>query len=358
MVPGPEISVVVGAYRRSAFLGPAVRSALAQTLERERFEVVVTKTFDDPELDEEFRRAGVVLREDHEPRLGRWLRRAVAAARAPVVAFLDDDDEFEPERLARIAELFRAHPDLGFYRNRVRVIDDGGGLVPPERWRPHESDAAMDASGPVYRPAREKAGLWEFGLVTARSAFNSSTMAIRRELLDGEVGDAFEPTHQPDLFLFLSGIVAPYGMFLDDRRLTRYRYHGRNMTHTLATLAEWPRSHREMEVIARCAGETAFADWLAHEAVHFERMFQADRLMLRIGEGAERREIARLTEEYFRFLGAHPAERAWRLDNWAAGLYGLGYVGARPVTRPLARARIAARAAAEGRPDPYASEGP
>lgn len=313
----------------------------------------MTKTFADPALDAEFRAAGVVLRDDHEPQLGRWLRRAVDAARAPVVAFLDDDDQFERDRLERIAALWREHPDLGFYRNRVRVIDADGAAVPPERWRPHETDAALDRTGPVYRAPGEKSGLWSFGVNTARSAFNSSTMAIRRELLDGAVGDAFEPTHQPDLFLFLAGIVAPYGVFLDDRRLTRYRYHAQNMTHTIRTLAEWPRSHREMEAVARRAGEAEFADWLAREADHFDRMLRADRLMLSIGEGAERREVARLTEEYFRFLGAHPAERALRLDNWAAGVYGLGYVGAPRLTRPIARARLSARAAAEGRPDPF-----
>lgn len=352
MPPGPEISVVVGAYRRSEHLASAVRSVLGQTLERDRFEIVVTKSFDDPGLDAAFATEGVRLRRDDEPVIGRWLRRAVRAARAPVVAFLDDDDEFVPDRLAHLAELWREQPDLGFYRNRVAVIDAAGAPVPIERWRRHEVDAGLDRSGPLRRSAQDKTGLWEFGAQRSWATFNSSTMAIRRELLDGPVGDVFERTYQPDTFLFLAGLLAPFAVYLDDRRLTRYRYYGGNVSHRLRRLHDWADSEHEMADLARRGGEREYAVWLDREAAHYERMYRGGLLLRRIGDGADRREVARLTREYLRFLGAHPAERTLTVDAWAAGIYGVGYVGAPSLVRPIARARSAARAAAEGRPDP------
>ncbi|HTP56099.1 MAG TPA: glycosyltransferase family 2 protein [Thermoplasmata archaeon] len=353
MVDAVEVSVVIGAFRRSAHLPAAVRSVRDQTLGRDRFEIVVTKSFADPSVDAALAADGVRVIQDDEPVIGRWLLRAVRAGRGPIVAFLDDDDEFEPDRLARIVETFRAHPDLGFYRNRVRVIDGDGRAVPPERWRRHEVDAARDASGPMYRAAHDKRGLWRTGARDGWATFNSSTMAIRRELLDGAVGAAFERTMQPDQFLFLAGLVAPFGVFLDDRRLTRYRYYGGNVSHTLERLHDWAGSEHEMADVARRGGEPEYAEFLAREADHYEQMYRGGRLMQRIGEGADRREVMRLTEEYFRFLGAHPAERRWTVDAWAAGLYGLGCVVAPSLTRPIARARTSARAAAEGRPDPF-----
>ncbi len=357
MAEGPEIAVVIGAYRRSEHVASAVRSVLGQTMARDRFEVVVTKTFDDPALDESLVAEGVQLLRDDEPVIGRWLRSAVRATRAPVVAFLDDDDEFVPERLALLAELWRAQPDLGFYRNRVMVIEGTGAPLPSGRWRRHEVDAGLDSTGPVRRSADGKAGLWELGTRRGWATFNSSTMAIRRELLDGAVGDAFERTYQPDQFLFLAGLLAPFAVYLDDRRLTRYRYYGGNVSHTLPRLHDWAGSEHEMADLARGGGEREYADWLDREGDHYERMYRGGRLLRRIGDGADRREVARLTEEYLRFLGGHPAERALTVDTWAAGIYGAGYVGAPSIIRPIARARSAARAAAEGRPDPLAVPG-
>jgi glycosyltransferase involved in cell wall biosynthesis len=350
----PEVAVVVGAYRRSEHLAAAVRSVLAQTLPRDRFEVVISKTFTDPVQDAAFRAAGILLREDATPAIGRWLRNAVRATRAPLVTFLDDDDEYEPDRLARIVELGRARPDVGFYRNRVRVIDRDSRPVPPGAWRVHETEAGLDASGPVYRARTEKAGAWEFGARRGWATFNSSSMAIRRELLDGPVGDAFDRTYQPDQFLFLAGLLAPFGLYLDDRRLTRYRYYGGNVSLSLARLRDWSRSEHEMADVARTGGETEFGAWLDREADHYERMFRGGSLMQRIGDGAGRREVAQRTAAYLRFLATHPAERSMAFDTWAAGLYGIAYVGAPALTRPVARARSAARAAGEGRPDPLA----
>ena len=50
--------------------------------------------------------------------------------RAPLVAILNDDDLFEPERLAHVVSIFRERPWLGYYRNRISAIDSEGRAVP------------------------------------------------------------------------------------------------------------------------------------------------------------------------------------------------------------------------------------
>jgi glycosyltransferase involved in cell wall biosynthesis len=342
--PTPEIAVIVGAYSRRDYLRAALASLLAQTLPRDRFEIVVTKNFLDPALDRELAEAGCLVLFDEEPRIGRWLRHAIDRSRAPIVTFLDDDDEFEPGRLAELLAVFARLPDLGFYRNRVRVIDGAGRPVPIDRWRVHEVDAGFDRLGAVHFLGDRRDGLLELATQTTTSTFNTSSMALRRELLDGEVGAAFERTQLEDTFLFLAGALSTRGLYLDDRRLTRFRFYGGNVTHRVRWLWDAAVSQRDMAELARARGRPDFAGWLDRLAVHYERMFRGSTLVDRISASAGRAEVARLTGGYLRYLGRHPEERAPNLDTWAAAAYGLAYVGVPSVARPLARRRLTARA--------------
>jgi len=343
MASEPEVSVIVGAYSREQYLLSAVRSLAGQTLARDRFEIVVIKNFRSDAVDGQLTAAGATLLFDREPQIGRWLRHAVRECRAPIVTFCDDDDEFEPDRLERVLDAFHRHPDLGFYRNRVRVIDSDGRPVPESLWRRLERDAGLDATGPVYRSARDKADILDLVTARVRATFATSTMALRRDMLEGELGDAFERTQLEDLFLLLTAVLSPYGLLLDDRRLTRYRSYAGNVSRGVRWLAHAMESEREMAAIADRHGRPEFARWFSSRAVNHERLFLGGMLVARVGADAGRREAAQRTAQYLRFLARHPEERAWTLDTWAAGLYGLSYLALPPLAGRVARARLAAR---------------
>jgi len=339
----PEIAVIVGDYSRRRYLPFALRSLEAQTLPRERYEVIVTKNYLDPDLDRRLKEAGATVLFDEEPRIGRWLRRAVNSSRAPVVTFLDDDDEFEPDRLAHLVGVFAQHPDLGFYRNRVTVIDADGRPIPPERWRAHEVDRGFDELGPIYFGPDDKGELLDLATRRTHATFNSSTMALRRDLLDGDPGDSFERAQLPDFYLFLAGVLAPRGVYLDDRRLTRYRFYSGNVTREVPWLGRAETSYREMAEVATRHRHPEVAAWLSRQSVHYGRMFRGSTLVERVAARALRKEVARRTGEYLRYLGQHPTERRWTVDTWAAGAYGIGYVPFAPLVARFARARVATR---------------
>ena len=346
MADRPEVAVVVGAYGRERFLLPAVRSVLAQTLPRERYEIVVTKNFTSPEVDRFLEENRVVVLRDDEARVGTWLLHAVAATQAPYIAFLDDDDEFEPDRLAHVLAVLRSDPTIGFYRNRVCVIDEQGNPIPPAAWRSHEVDAFFDAHGPVSVRANEKSHLGELGLERTRVSFNSSTMVVRRELFDGELGAAFGRVRlSPDIALFVIAALGPYSLYLDDRRLTRYRYYAGGVTHRISWLHQVSEGYAELASTANRHGNTDVARRLSAESEHYDRLFRSGTIVEKVGAGAERREVARLAEEYLRFLGRHPAERALTLDVWAAEVYATSYLVAPGVAR-----RVSLRQAARRRP--------
>jgi Glycosyl transferase family 2 len=340
VVPTPEIAVLVHAYARREYLPSALRSISAQTLPRERYELLVSKSFDDPAIDRTLAEMGAVSLHDEDRWNSRCLHRAMRRSQAPIVTFLDDDDEYEPERLERILETMRAHPDVGLYRNRVRVIDGAGHPIPPERWRVHEQDVALDSLGPVHVAPDAKGDLLDLGVRRTSATFNSGTMAIRRELLDGDVGETFDEARMSmDVFLFLAAALSSLGLYLDDRRLTRFRFYAGNTTRETFWLGLTADSLRAMSALAARRGRRDFAEWLEGQSIHYERMFLGSTLMGQVAGGADRTEVARRAGGYLRFLGRNSRERSLDLDVWAAGGYGLAYALLPSLTRRAARAR-------------------
>jgi glycosyltransferase involved in cell wall biosynthesis len=350
MGSGPEISVVVGAYSRDAFVRDAVRSVLAQSLPRESVEVLVTKDFERPELDSELARAGVRTRLDPEGRIGTWLLGAIRATRAPIVTLLDDDDLYAPTRLARVLEVFRDHPEVGYYRNRVGLVDPEGRPIPTASWPPRAADPYFDAHGPELIRPDAKDGLVDLLFRRTRVSFNSSTMAFRREMLDGRRGEHFAATRLPDSSLLLNAVVSPSGLFLDDQRLTLHRVHPTNVTRNTGWLRWGLESSWGFAVEAREFGRIDFADHYERAAIHYDRMLRAGELVDRMAEGADRREVARRAAEYARFLGRHADERAWNRDVWAVEAYAASYLVSPGLTRRVQRARPTAGIAGRSLP--------
>lgn len=102
--PPPAVSVVIPTFRRPALVVEAARSALAQTLAAIEVVVVVDGegcdgtaealgALDDPRL--------VVLRPGRQLGNAGARNHGIAAARAPWIALLDDDDLWMPDKLER-----------------------------------------------------------------------------------------------------------------------------------------------------------------------------------------------------------------------------------------------------------------
>jgi len=119
----PLVSVVIPCFRAMDTIGAALRSVLDQT-ERE-LEVIVV---DDGSPDDSAARVLEVAAADPRVVLLRQANAGVAAARntgiararGALVAFLDADDRWMPDALARHAAAFAADPRLGLSFGRVR----------------------------------------------------------------------------------------------------------------------------------------------------------------------------------------------------------------------------------------------
>jgi len=109
MTSPPEVSVVVPAHNRADLLPGAVRSVLGQEgVELELIVVDDASTDDTPRVLESFGDAIRVVRPERNVERGAARNLGARQAKAPILAFLDSDDEWRPGKLAAQLPLARA----------------------------------------------------------------------------------------------------------------------------------------------------------------------------------------------------------------------------------------------------------
>ncbi len=131
----PHVSVVIPVFNSSHYIGGALRSVFAQTFDD--FEVIVVDDgSDDREalleaLAEFGDRIHYVRQENGGPAKAR--NTGVACATGELVAFLDADDEWSPEKLALQVQYFEEHPETGLLHSAVIDGTRDGAVGGPPR---------------------------------------------------------------------------------------------------------------------------------------------------------------------------------------------------------------------------------
>jgi glycosyltransferase involved in cell wall biosynthesis len=215
----PCVSVLVTAYRRPGYLAEAIESVLDQTFTD--FELIV---LEDGSHDAEpiARHYGDRVRYEWQPNQGQAGARNAAAqlARGEWLAFLDDDDRWLPEKLARQVALARHFPELGLIH--TNFLDLEGGVARPRRGR---LSAAEMPSGWITASLV----LGYFGL--------PSTVMVRRALFEraGRFNRAYRVSEDYDLLLRLSRLT-PFGYLAEP--LVAHRLHAESQSHDELALTE------------------------------------------------------------------------------------------------------------------------
>lgn len=111
----PLVSVIIPAYNQAQFLGEAIESVLNQTYPQ--FELIVvndaspdnsatiTRSFDDPRI--------TLLEHSVNRGLSAARNSGIRAAKGQIIAFLDADDEFLPNKLSAHVSFYSTHPETG-----------------------------------------------------------------------------------------------------------------------------------------------------------------------------------------------------------------------------------------------------
>jgi glycosyl transferase family 2 len=149
-----EVSVVIPTYNRGSVFA-AIASAIAQRAANIELIVVDDGSTDDTWL--ELERTAAAIRAEHADRVAmqivRTVNRGVAAARnigvalasAPLIAFLDSDDVWGPDKLACQIEYMRAHPQYVISQTDEYWLSNGGRVNPGLRHRKAAGDIFVES---------------------------------------------------------------------------------------------------------------------------------------------------------------------------------------------------------------------
>ena len=120
----PRVSVVIPTYNCARFLDRTIDSALRQTYRD--FEVIVVDDGSTDETKALMQKYGDPVHYVYQQNQGASVARNVAVSQAggEFIAYLDADDVWNPEKLARQVEYLDAHPACGFVHTEVSVIDE------------------------------------------------------------------------------------------------------------------------------------------------------------------------------------------------------------------------------------------
>jgi glycosyltransferase involved in cell wall biosynthesis len=179
-LPAPVVDVVLPAYNGAAMIRGALESALAQDVALRIIVVDDGSKDDSAEIARSYGERIHVIRQANQGVSGAR-NTALAAATAPYVAFLDQDDVWKPGKLARQVALMETRPDVGMVFTDMAILEPGGKVL---------EEGVLAASRPYSTLPRQPIGPQAFlfpeqlGDAIARDNFISpSTTLVRREAL-------------------------------------------------------------------------------------------------------------------------------------------------------------------------------
>lgn len=196
----PLISVIITAYNRREYVRQAVQSVLNQTLSREKYEVILSKNFE-TEYDKEWEAQGVRLLYFESGVLGLRIADALQHCHGKIIAFLDDDDWWEPEKLKHVEYVWLKHPDTMYYHHSMIFEFD---QVIDQTWR---------------RLMMGFKGRW----MRTHPWYNSSSAVVAKDVLIAKLEFLKKISLAPDLFYYFAALTVGGRIMFADMKLTHYR---------------------------------------------------------------------------------------------------------------------------------------
>lgn len=163
--PRPLLSVVVGTYKRADDLDRCIASVLAQP--GDDFELVVGDDGSPDHTPDVIRRYSQdvrlrTYRNDVNLGMQENMFKVVQSAQGEYVFILTDDDYMLPGALAKIANIIRHRPDVGYILSDLPTVDERSGRVvdlhrtfPQSRHNPPGLESVADIAGSAWVLSRQ-----------------------------------------------------------------------------------------------------------------------------------------------------------------------------------------------------------
>ena len=212
----PFVSVLVDTHNHEKFIEHALRSVLVQDFPEEQREILVVDDGSTDQTPEILRRFGQYIRILRKANGGQAsaFNAGIPECRGEIIAFLDGDDWWAPDKLCRVVEIFTSDSAVGFVGHGILESFADGRLraIAPER--PERLRLNSLAAARMFRLRKSFLG-------TSRMTMRA---AIARQLLP--VPEAL--VIEADEYLFTLAAALSDVAILPDT-LTHYRLHGANL---------------------------------------------------------------------------------------------------------------------------------
>ena len=205
-----SVSAIIPFYNGAEFIGDAIRSVLAQTRPPEEIIVVDDGSEEAAEgVLEEFQDKLIFLRQDHQG-ASAARNRAISRATGEWLAFLDQDDEWFPQKLEKQLAAVAGREEIALAYSDMEIFG--------EETAPSRLQGLNTPSGWVFKD-----------LLFANFITPSAAIAHRQAVIDvGGFDEQLEVVHDRDLCLRLA---ARWQMLFVPGIFARYRKHQGNLSH-------------------------------------------------------------------------------------------------------------------------------
>jgi glycosyltransferase involved in cell wall biosynthesis len=233
----PRVTAAITTYNRAGFVAAAVESALAQTYAD--YEVLLVDDGSTDGTEDALRKYKRRVRYHRQENHGRAAARntALDLASGDYIAFLDSDDLWLPDKLARQVEILDNHPSADLVHGHVEMIDD--------------TDAALPRETAAHRKAFDRAH--RHGATYEGYALDcvclTSTVMFRATTLKrlGGYDTRFDALEDLDLYLRL--LLGSGAEVVEGAPLARYRLHAEQTSGTASTLGEIAVTHKHLALL-------------------------------------------------------------------------------------------------------------
>lgn len=125
MTSQPQVTVLIDTYNYGRFVGDALESATAQEFPAGEIEILVVDDGSVADPAERVKKYGARVQYLYKPNGGQGsaVNFGVERARGKIVAFLDADDYWLPEKGRQVVQEFDANPATGMVHHRLKELD-------------------------------------------------------------------------------------------------------------------------------------------------------------------------------------------------------------------------------------------
>ena len=267
----PRVSVLIDTYNHERFIERAITSVLEQDLPMDDFEILVVddgSTDHTPELVRRFEPRVRLIRKANGGQASSF-NAGIPECRAEIVAFLDGDDWWAPEKLRRVVEALEQDPEAGIIGNGITEVLENG----DERSEIlHESPRFRIDSLQGARIFRRR-----------KSQLGTSRMTVRAEILRKILPLPESIVIEADEYIFTLAAAFSVVSILGEP-LTYYRIHTGNLFQLSGFSKEAVlRKQKSIEILAQAVSEKLSQFGLAKDVVKaVVETVQAEAAILRL----------------------------------------------------------------------------